>query len=172
MPRGLRRPALQFALSVAVVAGCTGAPTAPTTSAPYSQTDLRIGTGDAAEAHSFVTVDYTGWFYDSSKPDNKGVQFDSSAVQPFSFILGSSQVIDGWNRGVPGMRVGGLRRLVIPPSLGYGATRNGPIPPNSTLLFDIELLRVGVEATPAGASPARRSAAHPAGTSASEKPDP
>ena len=86
-------------------------------------------------------MNYTGWLYDASRPDQKGLQFDSSVGRtPFTFNLGSNQVIDGWDRGVVGMKVGGLRRLVIPPSLAYGGTRNGPIPPNATLVFDIELL--------------------------------
>ena len=90
-----------------------------------------------------MTVHYTGWLYSASAPDNKGTQFDTSAARgPFSFILGARQVIAGWDQGVAGMRVGGMRRLVIPPSLGYGGTANGPIPANSTLVFDVELLSV------------------------------
>lgn len=129
----------------AAIAGCTGSPTTPTSSAPFSQTDVRVGTGTAAAAGKTVTMNYTGWFFDPSKSDQKGLQFDSSVGRtPFSFTLGlsPSQVIAGWERGVPGMMIGGVRRLVIPPSLGYGATRNGAIPPNSTLVFDIELLDV------------------------------
>lgn len=124
-------------------AGCFGSPTAPSTFAPYSQTDLVIGTGPEAVSGATVTVHYTGWFYDASKPDGKGVQFDSSrGGTPFRFTLGAGQVIAGWERGLVGMRVGGLRRLVVPPSLGYGSVRRGIVPPNATLVFEIELIAV------------------------------
>ena len=90
-----------------------------------------------------MTVNYTGWFYGESRPDNKGPVFESSVGgDPFVFTLGVGQVIEGWDRGVVGMRVGGVRRLVIPPSLAYGSFRNGTIPPNATLVFEIELLEV------------------------------
>lgn len=109
-------------------------------SAAYSQTDLVIGTGPTATAGHTVTVSYTGWLYDPAKPDSKGTQFDSS--QNFSFALGTGVVIQGWDRGVAGMKVGGQRRLVIPPDLAYGNRAVGAIPPNSTLVFDITLLDV------------------------------
>jgi FKBP-type peptidyl-prolyl cis-trans isomerase FkpA len=126
-----------------VLGACTESVTAPSGSAPYSQTEVRPGTGATAIVGSLATVHYTGWLYDQSAADNKGLQFDSSVGQaPFSFAVGRGQVIGGWDQGVPGMRVGGVRRLVIPPSLGYGGRRNGPIPPNATLVFDIELLDV------------------------------
>lgn len=84
--------------------------------------------------------------YDSSRPENKGLQIQSTAGgDPFSFELGASQVIEAWERGVPGMRVGGRRRLVVPPDLAFGDTRSGLIPPNATLVFDIELASVTVE---------------------------
>lgn len=90
-----------------------------------------------------LTVQYTGWFFDASRTDSKGVQFDSSlGTEPFVFTLGAGQVISGWDQGLVGMRVGGLRRLIIPPSLAYGESRNGSIPPNATLLFEIELTAV------------------------------
>ena len=127
----------------AVTAGCSGSPTAPTHYAQFGQTDVRVGTGAAAAAGNVVTVHYTGWLYDSTQLEFKGVQFDSSAGQtPFTFTLGAGTVIAGWEQGLVGMQVGGLRRLVIPPSLGYGSKRYGPIPPNATLLFEIELLEV------------------------------
>ena len=105
--------------------------------------DLRQGTGAEATTGQTLTVHYTGWFYNASTTDSKGPQFDSSVGgTPFSFTLGAGEVISGWDSGVVGMRVGGLRRLVIPPSLGYGSTRRGEIPPNATLLFEIELIEV------------------------------
>lgn len=121
--------------------GCSDTPTAPSGTAPFSQTDLQAGTGAQVVTGSFVTVHYTGWLFDSARPEQKGAQFDSSAGRdPFSLFVGGGQVIAGWDQGLVGMRVGGLRRLVIPPALGYGSVRNGPIPPNSTLVFEIELL--------------------------------
>jgi FKBP-type peptidyl-prolyl cis-trans isomerase FkpA len=125
------------------VAGCGGssdAPTVTTSSAPYSQTDLVAGFGVEATSGRNVTVSYSGWLYDTSRPDGKGNQFDSSAS--FQFALGRGQVIAGWDRGVPGMKVGGQRRLIIPPDLAYGASGRPPIPPNATLIFDITLLGV------------------------------
>jgi FKBP-type peptidyl-prolyl cis-trans isomerase FkpA len=134
-------------LALLIVAGCGGGddPTVgptptPTTSAPYSQTDLVVGTGATAAPGNQVTVAYTGWLHDSSKPDAKGTQFDSNTI---SFRLGTGQVIRGWDQGVPGMRVGGQRRLVIPPDLAYGNSSPGAgIPPNATLVFDITLNNV------------------------------
>ncbi|PYR04542.1 MAG: peptidylprolyl isomerase [Acidobacteria bacterium] len=126
---------------IALSIGCSSSPTGPSNDAPFSQTDLRVGTGAVAAAGQTLTVNYTGWFYDASKPDQKGVSFDSTVGKsPFTFTLGAQQVIKGWDQGLPGMQVGGLRRLVIPPSLAYGSTRSGSIPANSTLLFEIELL--------------------------------
>ena len=130
-----------------VAAACGGggdAPAAPTVNVPYSQTDLTVGTGAEAVSGRTVSVNYTGWLYDPNAPDNKGTQFDSSIGRgPFSFTIGSGSVIRGWDQGVPGMRVGGRRRLVIPPALGYGSQGFPPvIPPNATLIFDIELLGV------------------------------
>ena len=128
--------------AVLSVSGCAS-PTVPSNNAPYSQTDLKLGTGLLAENGKVLTVNYTGWYYTAAAVDRKGPEFDSSAASgPFSFTLGSSEVITGWDRGVLGMRVGGIRRLIVPPSLAYGSARFGPIPPNATLLFDIELLDV------------------------------
>jgi len=107
--------------------------------------DVRVGTGAEAQAGRTVTVHYTGWLYDAARPDKKGSKFDSSRDrnEPFSFSLGGGEVIQGWDQGVAGMRVGGQRTLTIPPQLGYGARgAGGVIPPNATLLFDVELLEV------------------------------
>lgn len=135
---------LSVLVATAACGGSGSSPTSPSQpSAPYSQTDLRVGTGAEATAGRTLTVNYTGWLYSPSGTDGKGAQFDSSAGRgPFSFVLGRGQVIAGWDQGVAGMRVGGLRRLVLPPNLAYGASGNGPIPPNATLVFDIELLNV------------------------------
>jgi FKBP-type peptidyl-prolyl cis-trans isomerase FkpA len=128
---------------LAAAAGCGSSPTTPSSTAPFSQTDVRVGTGDAAAAGKVLTVNYTGWLYDASKTEGKGLQFDTSVGgTPFSFTLGFGQVISGWDQGLAGMKVGGLRRLVIPPSLAYGAVRRGPIPPDATLVFEVELVGV------------------------------
>jgi FKBP-type peptidyl-prolyl cis-trans isomerase FkpA len=121
-------------------AGC-GSSTAPTPSVAFSQTDLRVGTGAEAAAGKSLTVSYNGWLYDSTQTDNKGTLFQSSASFG-PFVLGTGAVIRGWDRGIPGMKVGGLRRLTIPPDLAYGATGSGAIPPNAALVFEIGLLNV------------------------------
>jgi FKBP-type peptidyl-prolyl cis-trans isomerase FkpA len=137
------RSALICLFAAVAVASCGDSPTLPSSSAPYSQVDLLNGTGTEAATGNTLKVNYTGWLYDPSKPDNKGLQFDSSiGGDPFLFILGTQSVISGWDRGIVGMKVGGIRRLVIPPSLGYGDIRNHSIPPYSTLVFEIELLEV------------------------------
>jgi FKBP-type peptidyl-prolyl cis-trans isomerase FkpA len=126
----------------AFVSGCSDSPTAPSIDS-YSQSDLTVGTGTEATATSTVTVEYTGWFFDGTKTDKKGLLFDTNVGGiPFVVALGTGTIIQGWEKGVPGMRVGGKRRLVIPPSLAYGPNRSGPIPPNATLVFDIELFDV------------------------------
>jgi FKBP-type peptidyl-prolyl cis-trans isomerase FkpA len=120
---------------------CSVGSTSPSNSAVYSQTDVRIGTGALAATGRTLAVNYTGWLYDASKADRKGLVFDSNLGKtPFSFALGAGQVIQGWDQGVAGMQVGGIRQLIVPPSLAYGAKRNGPIPAYATLLFEIELL--------------------------------
>ena len=130
---------LIFSLLLPLAACSSNTPATPTTSsAPYSQTDLVVGTGTVAVATSRVTVSYTGWLYDTSRTDGKGTQFDTSSN--YTTLL--SQVIAGWRQGVPGMRVGGSRRLIIPPELAYGSSGSGSIPPNATLIFDIGLLAV------------------------------
>ena len=133
-----------LAVGVCASVACVESPAGPSHFAPASEVDLVVGTGDLAATGLTVTVHYTGWLYDETKPDNQGARFDTSRDRdPISFIIGSSQVIQGFEFGVAGMRVGGVRRLVIPPSLGYGDSRNGVIPPNATLIFEVELMQVG-----------------------------
>ncbi|MGN6120999.1 MAG: FKBP-type peptidyl-prolyl cis-trans isomerase [Rhodanobacter sp.] len=107
--------------------------------------DSKVGTGTEAVAGMKVTVHYTGWLYDETAGNKHGSQFDSSRDhgEPFSFVLGAGNVIAGWDQGVAGMRVGGKRTLLIPAALGYGARGAGDdIPPNASLVFDVELLDV------------------------------
>jgi FKBP-type peptidyl-prolyl cis-trans isomerase FkpA len=125
-------------------AGCGGSPSTPSDYAPYSQIDLVFGAGATAETGKTLTVNYTGWFYDPNAADKKGLQFAASALSgPAVFTAGANTVIEGWEKGVLGMKEGGMRRLIVPPSLAYGPNRFSAIPPNATLVFDIEL--VGVE---------------------------
>ena len=103
------------------------------------------GTGPAIAKGQTAVVHYTGWLYSESAPEKKGRKFDSSRDrdEPFSFPLGAGMVIQGWDEGVVGMQVGGHRRLVIPPEKGYGASgAGGVIPPNATLVFDVELVSI------------------------------
>jgi FKBP-type peptidyl-prolyl cis-trans isomerase FkpA len=107
--------------------------------------DTQLGEGREAEPGFNVTVHYTGWLYDPSKEDGKGKKFDSSLDrrEPFVFFLGGGQVIQGWDEGFAGMKVGGKRTLIIPPHMGYGEYgAGGVIPPNATLIFDVELLGI------------------------------
>jgi FKBP-type peptidyl-prolyl cis-trans isomerase FkpA len=143
--RLLRRPLPLLACSViaAAAAACgDNSPTSPSATT-VTRTDLRVGSGDEAATGKTLTVNYTGWLFDASKPEQKGLLIDTSLGRDaFAFTLGAGQVIPGWDEGLPGMKVGGLRRLVIPPTFGYGNTRNGPIPANSTLVFEIDLVKV------------------------------
>jgi peptidylprolyl isomerase len=106
--------------------------------------ELEAGTGATASTFDIVTVSYTGWIYDPSKADNKGKVFDSSASStPLTFQIGANEVIPGFDQGVTGMKVGGLRRVTIPPDQAYGAAGAGTaIPPNATLVFEIRLITV------------------------------
>jgi FKBP-type peptidyl-prolyl cis-trans isomerase FkpA len=108
------------------------------------KTDTVVGKGKEAVAGKTVEVHYTGWLHDPAAKNKRGKQFDSSVGRgPFSFPLGAGRVIKGWDEGVAGMKVGGKRTLVIPPEMGYGARgAGGVIPPNATLVFDVELLDV------------------------------
>ncbi|MEN9560507.1 MAG: hypothetical protein RLZZ502_1718 [Pseudomonadota bacterium] len=106
--------------------------------------DQKLGEGAEATNGKAVMVHYTGWLYDPKASDKKGKQFDSSrGRQPFGFIIGGGRVIKGWELGVAGMKVDGQRTLIIPPELGYGERgAGGVIPPNATLLFEVELLKI------------------------------
>ncbi|HYR24553.1 MAG TPA: FKBP-type peptidyl-prolyl cis-trans isomerase [Aquabacterium sp.] len=113
-----------------------------TTTSGLQYEDVTVGSGDEAKAGNFVSVHYTGWLYENGV---RGAKFDSSKDRndPFEFPLAAGHVIRGWDEGVQGMKVGGTRILVIPPQLGYGARgAGGVIPPNATLMFEVELLGV------------------------------
>jgi len=121
------------------------APKTPPARPAYTRTDLQVGTGAEAQKGRSISVHYTGWLYDPTRPEMKGRMFDSSRERgPFNFQLGAGQVIPGWDQGFDGMKIGGRRRLIIPPSLGYGVdgAGGGIIPPNATLIFEMELLDV------------------------------
>jgi FKBP-type peptidyl-prolyl cis-trans isomerase FkpA len=111
---------------------------------PLTKKDLLVGTGAEIKSGQSALVHYTGWLYDAAAPDNKGKQFDSSVGgEPFDFPLGGGAVIAGWDQGVVGMKVGGKRRLVIPPDMAYGNSgAGGVIPPGATLVFDVELVEI------------------------------
>ncbi|HUQ10779.1 MAG TPA: FKBP-type peptidyl-prolyl cis-trans isomerase [Steroidobacteraceae bacterium] len=118
----------------------TGAP-----AVPLQKTDLAPGAGAEIKSGQTALVHYTGWLYDTAAPENKGTKFDSSVDrnEPFEFPVGAGMVIKGWDEGVVGMKVGGKRRLVIPPEMGYGARgAGGVIPPGATLVFDVELVEI------------------------------
>src|SRR5246127_2409523 len=142
-----RRAAVASALSVAatgVIAMSDAADAQPVTTTPSGLKiiDVKVGTGPAPKPGQTCVMNYTGWLYENGK---KGAKFDSSLDrnQPFSFPIGQHQVIAGWDEGVATMKVGGKRTLIIPPELGYGARgAGGVIPPNATLIFDVELLGV------------------------------
>jgi FKBP-type peptidyl-prolyl cis-trans isomerase FkpA len=143
MPVVSWRPFLILTALLTLAAGCAESITAPSGSAPFTQIDVTPGIGTTAINGSVITVHYTGWLFENSKPEKKGTQFETSlGTDPFVFTLGSGSVIDGWDRGLVGMREGGVRRLIIPPSLAYGGFRNGVIPPNATLVFEVTLLNV------------------------------
>lgn len=131
-----------LALAAAVSACKSDSPTSPSANVPYSQTDLRVGTGAEAVNGRTASVSYALWLYDANAAQNKG----SAIPQPgntFSFLVGGGGVIQGFNQMVTGMRVGGQRRAVIPPNLAYGSQGQPPqIPGNATLVFEVELLNV------------------------------
>jgi FKBP-type peptidyl-prolyl cis-trans isomerase FkpA len=123
------------------LAACTS-PTSPTVKAAFTTEDLRVGTGATVASGQTLMVNYTGWLYDNTKTDKKGAIFDqSTAGQPFVFKLGTAQVIQGWDQGLVGMKVGGLRKLIVPSELAYARAGVGStIPPNATLVFEVEVI--------------------------------
>jgi FKBP-type peptidyl-prolyl cis-trans isomerase FkpA len=124
----------------------TPAPTQENQAMALQKIELKPGTGPAIAKGQAAVVHYTGWLFDAGAPENKGKKFDSSLdrAEPFEFDLGAGHVIRGWDDGVEGMQVGGQRRLVIPPEMGYGArgAGGGLIPPGATLVFDVELVEI------------------------------
>jgi FKBP-type peptidyl-prolyl cis-trans isomerase len=116
----------------------------PSANVLFSSTDLALGTGATAVAGKRLTVHYTGWLYDGSSSEQKGRQFESTfGKKPLSFVLGQGEIIQGGERGVEGMNVGGRRRVVIPPDLAFGdAGDRGNVPPNATLIYEVELIGV------------------------------
>jgi FKBP-type peptidyl-prolyl cis-trans isomerase FkpA len=134
---------LVAAIVILVAAGACGSstPTAPDqSSVAFSVTDLTVGTGAEASAGKTATVQFILWLYSDTSTDHKGTQLQSGTLQPF--VLGANQVIPGFDMAVTGMKVGGTRRAIIPPSLAYGSTGSGPIPPNAALVFELLLANV------------------------------
>jgi FKBP-type peptidyl-prolyl cis-trans isomerase len=133
-------------LAASVACGSDTAPVPTPLDVPFSTTDIVVGTGTEAVVGKTVRVYYTGWVYSTGATDNKGSQFDSNTAGPgITFPpIGSGQAIKGWDQGIVGMRVGGKRRIVIPPDLAYGLNppAGSSIPVNATLIFEVELLSV------------------------------
>jgi len=155
--RPLSLPGLAWVLLAGVLATGTAVAQAPApnlmqkdskldaTPKQLQKIDVKQGTGAEAVSGKPVIVHYTGWLYDPAAPGTKGAKFDSSFDRkvPFGFYLGEGKVIKGWDEGVVGMKVGGKRTLIIPPDMGYGARGAGSvIPPNATLIFDVDLIEV------------------------------
>jgi peptidylprolyl isomerase len=150
--RGFKRAGVIAIALATAVAGAAGSPTSAmaqtagktmTTASGLQITDTKVGTGATPNTGQICVMHYTGWLYQNGQ---KGAKFDSSLDrgQPFQFPIGTGRVIKGWDEGVAGMKVGGKRTLIIPPDLGYGArgAAGGVIPPNATLIFEVELLDV------------------------------
>jgi FKBP-type peptidyl-prolyl cis-trans isomerase len=144
-------PAVAMFAMVLLVAACGGKEQAQEVLAPVppptelQKIDVVKGTGEGISQGQIAVVHYTGWLYEPTAPEQKGMKFDSSRDRnkPYDFMIGAGQVIRGWDEGVQGMQPGGQRRLVIPGDLAYGeAGRGGVIPPNATLVFDVELLEI------------------------------
>lgn len=130
--------------------------------------DIQSGTGESPKTGDKVVMHYTGW------TEADGTKFDSSLDrgQPFTFVLGTGQVIKGWDEGIATMKIGGKRRLIIPPDLGYGAAGQGSIPPNATLIFDVEMLGINPTPTPAPVTPAATDSATPSPVADTPSPSP
>jgi FKBP-type peptidyl-prolyl cis-trans isomerase len=156
-PLALRRCRARIAVAVLAfaVSACASVPSKPpldrsavgSFSTPVAELqfiDVGVGAGEEAHPGMFVVVAYTGWLYDPFGPGYRGAKFDSSLDRnaAFGFFLDTGKVIRGWDEGVPGMKIGGKRTLAVPPAMAYGANGSSVIPPNATLLFDIELLDV------------------------------
>ena len=147
-------PVLAICVVSVLLAACGGKEEAVKAAAPVAavapptelqKIDVVKGTGEGISQGQIAVVHYTGWLYDPTAPEQKGTKFDSSRDrgQPFDFMIGAGQVIQGWDEGVQGMQPGGQRRLVIPGDLAYGEPgRGGVIPPNATLIFDVELVAI------------------------------
>lgn len=147
--RAFPRTGTLFALTFAIALAGAVATLVPvqataeevTTQLGLKMIDTKVGSGPQPKKGETVMVDYTGWLYEDGK---KGKKFDSSVDRgyPFMFKIGKGEVIQGWDEGVASMKVGGKRTLIIPPILGYGNRGTGSIPPNATLIFDVELLEI------------------------------
>jgi FKBP-type peptidyl-prolyl cis-trans isomerase FkpA len=146
-------PAVAMCAMVLLVGACSGkdepakSVAAPAVAPPaeLQKIDIVQGAGEGVSQGQTAVVHYTGWLYDPTAPEQKGAKFDSSrdGGEPFAFRIGNREVIRGWDEGVQGMQPGGQRRLVIPPALGYGeAGAQNVIPPNATLVFDVELMAI------------------------------
>jgi FKBP-type peptidyl-prolyl cis-trans isomerase FkpA len=149
-------PSAAFAQTPAPTKAAVAPGAATTAPATLKMIDRKVGDGALAETGSPVAVHYTGYLWDAAAPDNKGKKFDSSLDRkvPFGFLIGAGRVIKGWDEGVAGMKVGGQRTLVIPPDKGYGERGAGAaIPPNATLVFDVELMSVVGKTQNAGSEP-------------------
>ncbi len=142
---GLVAMSLTIAMLPSVQAETAGSAKKVVNVSELQKIDSVLGTGAEAHPGNEVSVHYTGWLFDEAAPESKGKKFDSSVDrgQPFNFPLGGGRVIKGWDQGVSGMKVGGKRTLIIPAAMGYGSRgAGGVIPPNATLVFDVELLAV------------------------------
>jgi FKBP-type peptidyl-prolyl cis-trans isomerase len=133
-------------MALVSLAGCVQAPASPTKTPAFTRVDLVVGTGAEAVVGSVVEVNYTGWLYDPTRPDFKGGVFDTSIGRAtFTFTLGVGSVIQGWDEGLVGMKVGGTRRLIVPPAYAYGGVRTSSIPAEAALLFDVVLVSIAEE---------------------------